>query len=907
MKKYVLISLLTALLPIILCAQQNILIHPPAKGGTYKGFHFQSSRPTTRPKIGLVLSGGGARGLAQIGVLRVLEEHHIPIDLIVGNSLGSVVGGLYASGYTIAELESIAIHSDWNKLLSFSEETNRNDLFVEQKQASSIGYLTVRFDGMQPVIPSSISGGQLLTNFFMNLSLQALYHPDTSFDDLKIPYRAVATDLYHGKREILDHGSLAEAMRASVTVPFLYTPLERDSMALVDGGLLSNIPVDVAKSLGCDIIIVVNSTSSLRHESHFGAPWEIADQIMTIMMQSANQLQMDQANIIITPDVGDHSVSQFDSIYTLIQAGDREAEKYVGAIQELIREKSSPVASQYGNKIYKNASVMFTGDSLPPSIYHRIEVHKMANEFDIRSLEEDVSLIYDTGDYRDVSCEIIEHASPPDIIYHSVFNPRIKKVTFSGNSVLPNDTIEKKISRLNGTILNNANIDRALEGVLEYYRQNKYSLARVESVNVDSSSGMVKIQFNEGRLEDIKFEGNDKTKDYVIRREFPLDPNDVFNLDKVREGLINIASTGLFQYVLVDVRYHDRKPTIILKVKEQPSELLLLGLHGDNEHGLVSIINVHDANFLGAGMDLGMLLRYGLRDRGVTLGYKATRIFDTYFTFDLKSYFNSRDIFTYMDDPNSSPLHWERIENGRYRENKYGGSFTFGSQVERLGSVTGQFHAEEQQIEAISGFGYTPDTYRLVDIKLQTTLDTEDKFVFPTNGTFFNFYYDWASKNIGSEIAFSKIGINYESYLTLLNRHTFRPKVTFGFADQTLPLTEQFSLGGYNSFLGLLEDDSRGRQLFLINMLYSYFAPFKLIFDTHLMLRYDLGTISTIPEQLKLNTFRHGIGAIIGLDTPLGAAEFGAGISFIFKRTLPNQPLSNGPLLFYFSVGPSIY
>jgi NTE family protein len=907
MKKRVFIPLLAILIPLVLFAQENLIIHPPVKPGEYKGFHFKTNRPATRPKVGLVLSGGGARGLAQIGVLKVLEENHIPIDLIVGTSMGSVVGGLYAAGYTIAELESIAVHSDWDKLLSFSEETKRSDLFVEQKQANTTGYLTVRFDGMQPVIPSSISGGQVLTNFFMNLSLQALYHPDTSFDDLRIPYRAISTDLYHGKRVILNHGSLAEAMRASVTVPFLFSPLERDSMALVDGGLLSNIPVDVAKDLGCDIVIVVNSTSSLNHETHFSAPWEIADQIMTIMMQSANRAQMDLADVVITPEAEGHTVSHFDSIGTLIGLGETEAEKKVAAIQDLITEKSSPVSSQYGNKVYRDARVLFTGDSLPREIHNRIESHLKANNLDVRAMENDIAAIYETGDYRDASCEVIGHASPPEIVYHAELNPRIAKVEFSGNSVVPDKAIAERLSPLNGTTLNSAKIDHALEQVLAYYRQNKYSLARVESVDVDSSTGILKCVLNEGRLEDIKFEGNEKTKDYVIRREFPLNANDVFNLDKVREGLVNIASTGLFDYVLVDVRYRNRKPTIILKVKEQPSELLLLGLHGDEEHGLVSIINAHDANFLGAGMDLGLRLFYGLRDRGISLGYKATRIFDTYFTFDLKTYFNSRDVYTYTDDPNNSTRHWDRIEIGRYRQNEYGGSFIFGSQVERLGSVTGQLRAEQQQVEPLSGSGYTTDSYRVVDIKLQTIFDTEDKFSYPTKGVFFNFSYDWASKNIGSEIAFNKIGINYESYFTILSRHTFRPKVTFGFADQTLPLAEQFSLGGYTSFLGLKEDDSRGRQLFVINMLYSYMAPFKLIFDTHLMLRYDLGTISAIPEELKFNTFRHGIGAIIGLDTPLGPAEFGTGISFLFNHKLPDDPLSNGPLTFYFSIGPAIY
>ena len=130
------------------------------------------------------------------------------------------------------------------------------------------------------------------------------------------------TDLLTGERIILDHGSLAEAMRSSITVPFLYAPLERDSMELVDGGLLSNVPVDVARAMGCDIVIAVNSTSVLNREAQLGAPWEVADQIMTIMMQAANQAQLKNADVVITPDLGYHSVANFNDVDTLEVAGE---------------------------------------------------------------------------------------------------------------------------------------------------------------------------------------------------------------------------------------------------------------------------------------------------------------------------------------------------------------------------------------------------------------------------------------------------------------------------------------------------------------------------------------------------------------------------------------------------------
>jgi NTE family protein len=230
-----------------------------------EGFHkdnFSGNlyRPDTpkRPKVALVLSGGGARGFSQIGVLKILEKYNVPVNLIVGNSIGSIIGGLYASGYSVAELESIATSTNWDEVLSLTEETKRSELFLDQKQAREKSFLVIRFNGLEPIIPSSISGGQRITNYLSSLTLQALYHPNPSFDGLKIPFRATASDLVSGKRYIFDSGSLSEAMRASVAVPFLFTALDKDSLSLVDGGLVSNIPVDVAKSLGSDIVIVVN-------------------------------------------------------------------------------------------------------------------------------------------------------------------------------------------------------------------------------------------------------------------------------------------------------------------------------------------------------------------------------------------------------------------------------------------------------------------------------------------------------------------------------------------------------------------------------------------------------------------------------------------------------------------------
>jgi len=856
-----------------------------------------------RPKIGLVLSGGGARGLAQIGVLKVFEKQKIPIDFIVGNSLGSVVGGLYASGYSVAEIESIAVHTDWEELLSFKDETKRSELFIGQKQTEEEGYFNIRFEGLEPIIPSSISGGQRILNFFTYLTLQALYHPNPTFDDLKIPFRAVATDLITGERIILDRGSLAEALRASVTVPLLYTPIERDSMFLVDGGLRSNIPVDIARSLGCDIVIVVNSTSSMRKLEQMKAPWEIADQIMTIMMQESNKRQLQLADIVITPQTGERIVSDFTDLDTLISSGERAANESMPKILEKISEwsKTNDTLRCFDAQ---NISIELKGDSLDKNLYQDIRTSLKTEIIKKENIENCLNKIYETKNYDKAYAEVIQSENKTRIVFNVSKQFVIRKIDFHGNEIVNDDTIKKCMMKCIGQSNLNYVLRDGLEDILKLYRGMGYSLARIESVNVHKNAGVLSFKINEGKITSIKYDGNIKTKDYILRREFPLSVGDVFNIDKASEGIVNIKSTGLFDYAFLDVRYENNQPVVILRVKERSSDLVRLGFHADNEHGLVSTIEARDGNFRGAWEDLGIVMRYGYRDRFARIEYTVNRIFHSYFTFNIKGYFKSRDIFTY--EAPATAERWDVVEAGKYREIKYGGNIIFGSHMKRFGDVTMGLRWERHKIDSLSGVGYSPTRYMFASFKLQSTIDTEDKFSFPTSGLFVQLSFESAAKSLSSQVGFGKIEAVYENYITFITHHTLRSRVTFGFADNTLPLAEQFSLGGLNSFIGLREDYSRGRQLFLVNFEYRFGFPFKIIFDTYLKLRYDFGTISLVPEELKFSNFHHGVGVELALDTPIGPASIAAGKSFFIQKGLPNSPLSLGPILFYFSIGPRL-
>ena len=262
-----------------------------------------------RPKIGLALSGGGARGFAQIGILQVLEEHNIPIDFIVGTSIGSIIGGLYAAGYSPDQIVEITKIIDWANIMV--DKPPRTNLFIAQKQESGKAILQLRFSGTTLSIPQAITPGQKLTSILNSLTLRAGFQTSSNFDQLKIPFRALACDLVTGHKVLLKDGNLAEAMRSSTAVPLLFEPVTRNNMMLVDGGLINNIPVDEVRELGADLVIALDTSSELNEKSNLKVPWKVADQVTSIMQAEKNKNQRVAADVLIQPELSDFKSDNF--------------------------------------------------------------------------------------------------------------------------------------------------------------------------------------------------------------------------------------------------------------------------------------------------------------------------------------------------------------------------------------------------------------------------------------------------------------------------------------------------------------------------------------------------------------------------------------------------------------------
>ena len=284
------------------------------------------STPAHRPRIGLVLSGGGARGIAHIGVLKVLEEQHVPIDAIAGTSMGAVVGGLYASGLSAREIERIMTSLNWQD--AFRDRPPREDLTLRRKQEDQ--NFLVKFPlgirGGKLVLPKGLIQGQRLNQILRRLTLPVARI--TSFDDLPTPFRAVATDLETGEGVILDSGDLTSAMRASMSAPGVFAPVERDGRVLVDGGISQNVPVDIARSMGVDILIVVDVGSPLLTREKLNSVPVISNQMISILIQHNSREQLEKLHaqdVLIAPELGDTSSYDFGNVKRVVAVGERAA------------------------------------------------------------------------------------------------------------------------------------------------------------------------------------------------------------------------------------------------------------------------------------------------------------------------------------------------------------------------------------------------------------------------------------------------------------------------------------------------------------------------------------------------------------------------------------------------------
>jgi NTE family protein len=292
--------------------------------------------PRPRLRIGLVLSGGGARGAAHIGVLKMLAQMHVPIDAIAGTSMGAVIGGLYASGMSPSEIESLMNSVNWEE--AFSELPPRRELSFRRKEEDRdfLVKLPLGIRGGKVRLPNGLIEGETLTRILRRATLPVSGIKD--FDGLPTPFRAVATDLSTGEPVVMRAGDLTTAMRASVSAPGVFSPVEREGRLLVDGGIAENLPIDVAREMHVDVLIVVDVGFPLSPRQQLVGPAAISNQMLAILIRRESQRQLatlDPRDIVITPDLGDASSFDFRIVKRAIGIGEQAARDVAARLSTL--------------------------------------------------------------------------------------------------------------------------------------------------------------------------------------------------------------------------------------------------------------------------------------------------------------------------------------------------------------------------------------------------------------------------------------------------------------------------------------------------------------------------------------------------------------------------------------------
>lgn len=510
--------------------------------------------------IGLALSGGGARGFAHIGVLAALEEEGLEPDLIVGSSIGAVVGGLYCAGYSTNRLKNVAATTDWSSL--FLDRPSRRNLFLGQKETTSRHILALRFRGWSPELPQSLSNGQRLSDLLFDLVQRAPYHAYPSFDDLRIPFRAVTTDLVTGEAVVFSSGDLSEAMRASASAPLIFAPYRLGDRMLVDGGLIENIPVEISRQQGADYVIAVDLSTEIGSSEGLDMPWEVADRVTTIMHLERNRDSRELADVLISVETGSHKSTDFDSVDALIRAGYEATRAKMDEIRRLFETVQERP---------RRSRCMFCSQAV------------------LERFEESVPA----------------RGLPPE------------DYLLEGVTQMPDTQLQRLPSGDNGL--------RKLELLRRSYMDRGLTMARVVDLEM-GSDGVLYSRWEEGRLLSIRVDGLKRYSSGAVLREFPLREGDLFDLRRVNRGIQQIYGSDLFQSVALSAMPVDSGVHLTIRAEERGTPQLRLGAGFSIERkgrGFAEFLNDNVGN---TGARLSIFGKYGELDEELRLRLTQDRI-----------------------------------------------------------------------------------------------------------------------------------------------------------------------------------------------------------------------------------------------------------------------------------------
>ncbi|WP_413511095.1 patatin-like phospholipase family protein [Myroides odoratus] len=378
-----------------------------------------------RPKVGVVLSGGGAKGLAHIGVLKVLEEQGVQVDYITGTSMGAIVGGLYASGYTATELDSIFSSIDATALIR--DYIPRISKSFYEKKNDEIYALSLPFDKFKIGLPKAFSRGMYNYNL-MNRLLAHVRHV-RDFNDLNIPFLCVATNIETGKPVLIDSGYLPQAILASGAFPSLFAPVLIDGTYLIDGGIVNNYPIEQLRALGADIVIGVDVQDGLKSIDEISGAADVLLQISNYSTINQMKNKIGETDIYIKPDISGYTVISFEDGKAIIQRGEAAAKvqleeiKKIGGNKNVLQKQFVP---KYTDKLHINSIDIHGLTRFTQRYVHGKLGFKPHSSITFADLERGIDQLNGTDNFSSISYRFDKVEGGDDLVLDIVENPTMR-------------------------------------------------------------------------------------------------------------------------------------------------------------------------------------------------------------------------------------------------------------------------------------------------------------------------------------------------------------------------------------------------------------------------------------------------------------------------------------------------
>ncbi|NOR27711.1 MAG: patatin [Lutibacter sp.] len=360
-------------------------------------------------KVGLVLSGGGAKGLAHVAAIKVIEEAGIRIDYVGGTSMGAIIASLYASGYNANQLDSIIKSIDFYKLLT-NDLPRKSKPFYEKESGEKYA-LTLPINNKKVGIPTALSEGQNVLNLLTRLTQHV--NNINNFNKLPIPFVCVATNLETGKQEILNKGFLPEAVKASGSFPTLLAPVEIDGKLLTDGGIVNNFPVEEVKAMGADIIIGIDIQGGLESKEELNSAVRILDQIVGFQMYKNSDAKYNKVDVLIQPKVDTYNVVSFDKIEEIMLEGDRASREKFNELKNLANRQIKKETKKVNTNSYQKFHIdriEIEGNKYYTRAYILGKLNlKKKDTTSYKMLIESINNLSATGNFESVQYKIVDN------------------------------------------------------------------------------------------------------------------------------------------------------------------------------------------------------------------------------------------------------------------------------------------------------------------------------------------------------------------------------------------------------------------------------------------------------------------------------------------------------------------